>query len=226
MKEAKWNFWQALFVILIIYIAELFLGWINPALNVEILTGFLKYFGIGIGQTLLVIFGLAIFIKIIKASFADLGLNTFKPTTLFTGLTGGVFLFAVTGLLGTLISSILGTPSPQSFAMAVTGADSIWKYVLLFMLGGLLAPFQEEVIFRGLIYPPLRDDYGKWKGILLTGTFFAAMHFDTMRFIPLLAGGIVLTWLYEQTDSLWTSIIAHATWNMLMIVLIIVQKGM
>jgi hypothetical protein len=33
--------------------------------------------------------------------------------------------------------------------MAVTGADSIWKYVLLFMLGGLLAPFQEEVIFPG-----------------------------------------------------------------------------
>ncbi len=61
----------------------------------------------------------------------------------------------------------------------------------------------------------MRDDYGKWKGILLTGTFFAAMHFDTMRFIPLLAGGVVLTWLYEQTDSLWTSIIAHATWNML-----------
>jgi hypothetical protein len=61
MKEAKWNFWQALFVILIIYIAELFLGWMNPSLNVEILTGFLKYFGIGIGQTLLVIFGISYF---------------------------------------------------------------------------------------------------------------------------------------------------------------------
>ncbi|ADY55092.1 Abortive infection protein [Syntrophobotulus glycolicus DSM 8271] len=226
MKEAKWNFWQALFVILLIYGAEVFLGWMNPSLNVEILTGFLKYFGIGIGETLLVLLGLFLFIKIIRASFADLGLSSLKPVHLFTGLTGGIFLFAITGLLGTFIASILGTPSPQSFAMAVSGADSIWKYVFLFILGGLLAPFQEEVIFRGLIYPPLRGDYGKWKGILLTATFFAAMHFDLMRFIPLLAGGIVLTWLYEQSKSLWPAVIAHSTWNILMIILIIVQKGL
>jgi membrane protease YdiL (CAAX protease family) len=51
------------------------------------------------------------------------------------------------------------------------------------------------------------------------------MHFDFIRFLPLAVGGLVLTWLYEKTKSLWSVIIAHGVWNILMTVLMWLQKG-
>jgi membrane protease YdiL (CAAX protease family) len=141
------------------------------------------------------------------------------------GLLGGIFLFISVGVLGNLLVDYLGIPEPQSFALVVEGATSPWQLGLLLLLGGIIVPLKEELVFRGLIYPPLRYGYGKGKGILITALFFGAMHFDFIRFLPLFLGGVVLTWLYEKTKSLWPSIIAHGVWNILMTILMWWQKG-
>ena len=95
---------------------------------------------------------------------------------------------------------------------------------LLAVLGGVVAPIKEEMLFRGLMYPPLRQALGKGRGMLLTGLFFATLHFDMVRFLPLFIGGVVLSWLYERSSSIWPSIIAHGTWNVLMAVALLVQR--
>lgn len=118
-----------------------------------------------------------------------------------------------------------GKPEPQSFALAVEGVDSIWQLMPLVLLGGFIVPLKEEMIFRGLIYPPLRQGYGKAKGILSAGLFFGLMHFDLIRFVPLVIGGLVLTFLYERSKSLWTSVVAHGVWNILMVILMWWQRG-
>jgi len=51
------------------------------------------------------------------------------------------------------------------------------------------------------------------------------MHFDFIRFLVLVVGGLLLTLLYEKTSSLWSAIIAHGVWNILMTVLMWLQKG-
>jgi membrane protease YdiL (CAAX protease family) len=107
----------------------------------------------------------------------------------------------------------------------VEGANSPWQFFLLLFLGGVIVPLKEELVFRGLIYPPLRQAYGRGRGILLTALFFGMMHFDLIRFFPLFLGGAVLTWLYERTKNLWHAIIAQGIWNMLMTVLMWLQKG-
>lgn len=224
MDNCKWNFWQALFLILIIYTIEYSLGWLEAPNDLGSLQSFISYHLIGIGDVLLSISLLYIFLRLLKQNFLNLGLDNFKLRYLLYGLPGGVGLFLCIGIIGNLIISYFGNPEPQSFALVVEGADSIWQFALLFFLGGIIVPLKEELIFRGLVYPPLKSENGSLKGILLASLFFAAFHFDVIRFIPLFIGGLGLTWLFHKTRSLWPSIIAHSTWNFLMIILMLIER--
>ena len=140
------------------------------------------------------------------------------------GFVVGALLFLGIGLLGNLLTHLVGTPAPQSFAVAVNGVHYKWEFGLLALLGGVIAPIKEEMLFRGLMYPPFRQSLGKGKGMLLTGLFFAAFHFDAVRFLPLFIGGIVLTWLYERSSSIWPTIVAHGSWNILMALALWIQR--
>lgn len=225
LYNPKWNFWQALYLILVVYLVEYLLGWLELPNNLGSLKGFVNYLLIGFGEGLLFFIALIIFFRLLRRPLSDLGIVKFKLRHLLLGLGGGVFLFIAVGILGNLLVDYLGIPDPQSFALVVEGANSPWQFFLLLFLGGVIVPLKEELVFRGLIYPPLRRAYGRSRGILLTALFFGMMHFDLIRFLPLFLGGAVLTWLYEKTKSLWPAIIAHGIWNMLMTVLMWLQKG-
>ncbi|NLI93466.1 MAG: CPBP family intramembrane metalloprotease [Peptococcaceae bacterium] len=225
LSNPNWNFSQALYLILVVYLVEFFLGWLKLPDSLGSLKGFINYLMTGFGEGFLFLIALLIFLRIMHRSFSDLGLVHFGFKNLIFGVSGGIFLFIFVGVLGNLIVEYLGNPDPQSFALAVSGASSIWQFVLLLILGGVIVPLKEELIFRGLVYPPLRAVYGKGSGILITALFFGAMHFDLIRFFPLFLGGVVLTWLYEKTQSLWPSVIAHGIWNILMTILMWWQKG-
>ncbi|MFA6807371.1 MAG: type II CAAX endopeptidase family protein [Eubacteriales bacterium] len=221
----KWNFWQVLFLILIIYFIELALGWLNPPVWLDNLHDFLHYLFICFGDGFLSIVMVGIFLKLLHMNFSDIGFGNFKFRHILLGLFAGVLLFLGVGYFGNLLTKVFGEPELQSFALAIDGADAVWQLVLLVILGGILIPIKEEMIFRGLIFPPLKRAYGSGKGIWITALFFAAFHFDLIRFLPIMLGGLVLTWLYNKTSSIIPSIIAHGTWNILMLGLMWMQKS-
>ena len=223
-RKPPWNAWQALFLLALVNLIEWPLGWLQPSVNLDT--------GQGIGHFLLVGFGEAVlYLAILLLAFALwryalplLGLVPAAGRSLIAGIGYGTFLFFAIGLLGNYLTKLFGTPPPQSFALAVQGASHNWELVLLLVLGGLVAPLKEELIFRGMLYPPLRQAYGRGLGIILTSLVFALLHLDFVRFIPLFLGGVMLAWLYERTGSLWPSIIAHGTWNTLMAVALWLQR--
>lgn len=225
LKEPKWNFWQALYLILLVYLTEYVLGWLKVPDYLGSLKGFYNYILIGFGEGLLIFGVIILFFKLIRTPLSDLGLINFGLRSALYGIGGGLFLFISVGVLGNLLTEYLGIPDPQSFALVVGGADSLWQLGVLLILGGVIVPLKEELVYRGLIFPPLRKAYGSWSGIMFTALFFGVMHFDFIRFLPLFLGGVVLTWLYEKTKSLWSSIIAHGVWNILMTMLMWWQKG-
>lgn len=223
-NNPRWNVWQGLFLLLIIYLIELPLGWFKTPQDLDQMQGFLRFLAVGVGEVILYLGLLSLLFKGLGRSLRDLGFVRPRGRYLLLGLFMGIFLFFSVGLLGNFLENWFGTPAPQSFTLAVKGASYPWQVILLIFLGGVLAPIKEEAFFRGLFYPPLRKMLGRGKGILLTAGFFAVLHFDMIRFLPLLIGGIVLTWLYEKTSSLWPSIVAHGTWNILMALALWVQR--
>lgn len=88
-----------------------------------------------------------------------------------------------------------------------------------------LAPFVEEVLFRGLVFGNLRRKSAA-VGYLVSCLLFALLHVwqfavvnqDITYFllmIQYLVPGLVLAWVYDRTGTLWTSIGLHAAANAL-----------
>ena len=89
----------------------------------------------------------------------------------------------------------------------------------------LLAPFVEEVLFRGLVFGNLRSKsrVGAYAASCL---LFALLHVwqfavagqDGASFLLMLqylVPGVVLAWVYERSGTLWTAIALHAGVNAL-----------
>ncbi|AFQ44907.1 CPBP family intramembrane glutamic endopeptidase [Desulfosporosinus meridiei] len=224
LRKPKWNIWQGLLLVAIITIIEFPLGWLESPQDLDSVRGILNFIKVGLGDSLLYFGVIIVFLKLIRRPLSDLGFVKSSRRFIVLGFITGIALFIGVGLLGNLLTKIFGTPAPQSFAIAVNGANYTWEFMLLTFLGGVVAPIKEEMFFRGLIYPPLRQTFGRGKGILLTGLFFAALHLEIIRFIPLFIGGVVLTWLYERSSSIWPAIVAHGTWNVLMALALWIQR--
>lgn len=223
-KEPAWNIWQVLFLILVVSLIEIPLGWLNVSDGLDTMSGSLRFLTVGFGDAGLYLLLIFLALRLIRRPFSDLGFVRPRARYVGLGVVMGIVLFAGISILGNFIARYLGQPAPQSFAQAITGSQYSWQFVLLLLLGGVIAPLKEEAVFRGMVYPPLLQEYGKGKAMLLTGLFFALLHFDMVRFIPLFLGGVLLAWIYEKTASIWPSIIAHGTWNVLMAIALWMQR--
>lgn len=224
VKQPNWNLWQVLLLIALVTLVEFPLGWLQTPQNLDSLLGRLHYVGVGLGEGLFYFLLTAFLLWRAHVTWKKVGFVRVKASYVVLGLLTGVFLFLGIGLLGNVLTKLVGVPAPQSFTEAVKGAQAPWEFALFLFLAGVVAPLKEEMVFRGLIYPPLRLAYGPRQGILFTGALFALLHLDLIRFVPLFLGGIVLTWLYERSGSLWPSILAHGVWNALMAVAVWIQR--
>ena len=89
----------------------------------------------------------------------------------------------------------------------------------------LLAPFVEEVLFRGLVFGNLKGK-SRAAGYLVSCLLFALLHVwqfalvnqDITYFLLMvqyLVPGVVLAWVYDRSGTLWTAIGLHAVTNAL-----------
>lgn len=154
------------------------------------------------------------------SSIHDLGVIwTNVRRNIAAGLAGGVILSITVMWLGVLISTLVGPPPPQEVEKMLTGMKQGKDILLPFITVSILAPVSEELYFRGMVYPLMRSRFGVGAALVFSGLFFSSLHFDLFRLVPIWAGGIVLAYFYEKTGSLVTSIIAHSTWNTLMLLI-------
>lgn len=223
-RRPVWNIWQVILLMALASFIELLFGWLETPKDLNTVHGILNFVGVGLGDALVYFCLIGLFLRLIRQPFSTLGFVRPRKQYVVLGCIVGVILFVGIGLLGTVLTQLLGTPAPQSFTLAVKGVNYPWEFALLTVLGGVVAPIKEEMLFRGLIYPPFRRALGKGKGMLLTGLLFATFHFDVIRFLPLFIGGVVLAWLYERSSSIWPAIVAHGTWNGLMALALWIQR--
>src|SRR5439155_14865477 len=76
-----------------------------------------------------------------------------------------------------------------------------------------VAPFVEEVLFRGLGQSLLREQWGAWPAIAIVGLAFGAWHGLLYALLILVPFGWALAYLRERTDSVYPGIVVHALFN-------------
>jgi membrane protease YdiL (CAAX protease family) len=85
--------------------------------------------------------------------------------------------------------------------------------VVFFLSAVVLAPVCEEVMFRGLLYPALKNKIGVGLSMAVTAALFAMVHWHLQTFPPLFVLGLALAHLYERTGTLAAPISFHAMFN-------------
>jgi len=87
----------------------------------------------------------------------------------------------------------------------------------------VIAPFAEELFFRGFFFAGLRTRWGLWPSALLSGAIFGLVHAPTgpTAAIPLAGLGVGLAWLYNKTGSVWPCMLAHFLNNALAISVVV-----
>ncbi len=120
----------------------------------------------------------------------------------------GVMLDALEVLLGVDVAIFeMGNRLPDGFQQSVTT-------LLLFGIAVIVvAPFSEELFFRGLLFRGMRGYWRLVPSLVASGLGFALFHVNVAVVLPFAFIGVLFAWANEQTGSLWTSIVAHATFN-------------
>ncbi|HEY3914162.1 MAG TPA: type II CAAX endopeptidase family protein [Verrucomicrobiae bacterium] len=104
------------------------------------------------------------------------------------------------------------TPTQQAVT-TLQDATALASRIYLIIFYVSIGPVGEEILFRGILYPCIKQ--AGYPRIALWGTSlaFAAIHVNLPIFIPLLVLGMVSVWLYEKTNNLLASITLHGAFN-------------
>ena len=88
----------------------------------------------------------------------------------------------------------------------------------------ILGPIVEEAFFRGFAYNAIKRKWGTSKAALLTAVVFAGLHGTLIGFLPIMALGLLLVYMYEKTGSLVSSITIHILHNGIMVGLLFLAR--
>ena len=118
--------------------------------------------------------------------------------------------------------TVLVSISYHAFFSVVSGAsdqhleEASKGFSLSFIVSAtVLAPIQEELLFRGLLQGAVFDN--SWLGLVLTSSLFSFMHepYDVPSFFYYLLGGLLLGFAYKKSQNLWVSTLVHMFYNSL-----------
>jgi membrane protease YdiL (CAAX protease family) len=146
------------------------------------------------------------------------------PLSLLLALGAMIVILPVAYLLQqesiTLMEKIGWKPQEEEAVALVVNASSLPAQAYLAFFAIILAPVAEEFIFRGMLFPFIKQLGFPKLAWIVPSLIFALMHGNAAVFVPLFVLALAFTWLYETTDCLLAPIFAHALFNMAGFVLI------
>ena len=124
--------------------------------------------------------------------------------------------------IGIFLLTLLVNIGYHAFFSVVSGAsaqhleEASKELSLSFIVSAtVLAPIQEELMFRGLLQGAVFDN--SWLGLVLTSSLFSFMHepYDISSFFYYLLLGVLLGFAYKKSQNLWVSTLVHMFYNSL-----------
>jgi membrane protease YdiL (CAAX protease family) len=165
-------------------------------------------------------------------SWAEMGIRRLDRRAVIDILAGASLALPVIGItliVGAILVAIFGVVNPSP--LPPTGEFS--GLLLQLVVGAIIAPIGEEILFRGFAVTAWRRSIGVNRAILRATLLFALAHVVSIeastfgQAVGLIAVGAgtrlpvawVLGWLFVRRGSIWASIGLHATFNGVLLIL-------
>ena len=127
--------------------------------------------------------------------------------------------YIIIGLLLALGSMAMFIPVKLSagyefIGVTIPSVESLFQFTSLIFCYSVF----EELMFRGVIFQTLLEKFNETLVTLVFSLFFAILHifntsFDLISFLNTFLAGILFSFMYIQTKSLWLPISLHFFWN-------------
>jgi uncharacterized protein len=155
-------------------------------------------------------------------TWRELGLRPLAlDYVLRVGLGAGLAGLVIIDVVGTLLSQVGLRPNQLEQFDFVLSEGPV-AFGLLLISAGVLAPFVEELFFRGFVFGLYRRRQPLWVAYLASSVLFTLLHLEPGRMnfaqmaglsVGILMLALLLAWLYQRTGSLYPGILAHAVNN-------------
>ena len=230
-KEIEYLDFELIDMILLIAGGFVVLGEVvSPLFSISLVELFSKNISNELSQSLKIFFGylfmaippLLIVFYQIKSLYGEF---TFKKDyfqfnfssirySIINGVKGWLTIVPFVLLISLILNSLIDNQNGSNPLLEIVlNNKNYFSFFILFITTTLLAPFFEEVIFRGVLLPTISRDFGTIWGIIISAFIFALAHLSIGEMPPLFVLGIGLGITRIATGSLLSSVIMHSLWN-------------
>lgn len=120
---------------------------------------------------------------------------------------------SLTALSYKILTALNFVVETQNVVQALQQSQTLPERMYYALAAIFSAPIVEELLFRGILYPSIKELGFPKLALWGTATFFALVHWNLAYVIPLIFLAVMLTMLYETTNNLLAPILAHALFN-------------
>jgi membrane protease YdiL (CAAX protease family) len=98
--------------------------------------------------------------------------------------------------------------------MAIANMKTVQDYLLSLFIIAFLPAIFEEMLFRGTLQPIMINlTKNAFAGILITSILFSAIHGSYYGFLPRIALGLIIGYVFYYSKNLWLSSLTHFLYN-------------
>lgn len=140
-----------------------------------------------------------------------------------------ILIIVFTELLDPLISfvNVASQLFTRNEVLTISSEVLSLPFPVMFFLIGIMGPFCEEFVFRGIIFFGFRSSTDRViASAIASAAFFGLIHMNLNQFCYAFALGAVFALTDEIFDSLWPSFIMHATVNSKNVVMLYASEKM
>jgi membrane protease YdiL (CAAX protease family) len=98
---------------------------------------------------------------------------------------------------------------PTAFNALINQNKFTISEIVYLLFTCIIIPISEEILFRYYYYNIVRNRYGVFVGVIISNLLFVGVHFNHPNPLFIVFQGILFTYIYEKSNSIWSSIIVH-----------------
>ncbi len=149
----------------------------------------------------------------------------FKPSDMAIGIISAVILYGLFWAGHAISTRLLPFAHDQVVHIYAT-KDQLSPVLIALLLAFWIGP-AEEIFWRGFVQQRLAGIFGANKGYMIATVLYAGVHVYAMNFMLFMAAlicGAFWGYLYRRSGSLWSVIISHALWDVIIFVVLPIRK--
>lgn len=174
-----------------------------------------------------ILVGVFIFLRFERITWA--AAFGFRHRSLWRAALWGFIIAAIFTPIGQEMNNLFAHVMESSFHLQPQNEEAVetlqkaapgFNRIYLIFFAVVIAPVAEETLFRGILYPAIRQQGFPRAALWFSSMLFAAIHLNLPAFIPLTIFALILAVLYEKTGNLLACIVAHSVFNAAGVVLL------